>query len=180
MDPRSFPLLPRRGNRLVATFFCALLGAGIAGAIVPDRLHAQDRVDRFRVGVTVAGTSLVALAVEHQWGDRALEVTVGTLSFRDISLSVVGKQYFSGGTLRPFVGAGLWSMVAFQEQGTGAALIFRAPLGAAWEMTGNHFLGGEINLNRALSVRRTDPQDERPPNTRIVPIPGLFYRYALD
>lgn len=151
-----------------------------AGALLPSQLAGQDDPTRFRAGLTFAGTSFVALTLEHQWGDRAAEVTVGTLSFNDVSLSVVGKYYFSGGSLRPFAGAGLWTVVAFSEERTGAALIFRAPVGTAWEFSEDHFLGAELNINRALAIRRTDPEDLTPPRASFVPIPGLFYRYAFD
>lgn len=153
--------------------------ARAAATATSDVVEAGDPGD-FRIGITFAGTSLVGLTLEHQWGDRSAELTVGTISFRDISISLVGKQYLSGGSLRPFVGLGLWTMVAFQETGRGAALILRAPVGAAWQMSEGHFLGGEMNLNRALAINRVDPEDDKPPNTGIVPIPGLFYRYRID
>jgi hypothetical protein len=34
-------------------------------------------------------------------------------------------------------------------------------------------------VNRALAVRRTDPDDDLPPNGRIVPLPEVYYRFTL-
>lgn len=189
---QSASVLPAAGNRLLrstvrglAAVLLAFPGADAASQTLPPggedgTASASTEPGSFRVGVTFAGTSLAGLVLEHQWGDRSAELTVGTVSFRDVSLSLVGKQYFSGGSLRPFAGVGLWTMVSFHEERNGVALIFRAPVGADWRISGGHVLGSEMNLNRALIVRRVDPADDRPPNSRIVPIPAIFYRYRLD
>jgi len=41
---------------------------------------------------------------------------------------------------------------------------------------GHHAFGVGVNLNRALLVRRTNPEDELPLNGRLVPLPGAYYR----
>ena len=34
-----------------------------------------------------------------------------------------------------------------------------------------------FNVNRALAVRRTDPADDLPLNGRLIPLPGVYYRW---
>jgi len=41
----------------------------------------------------------------------------------------------------------------------------------------DHNLGAAMNINRALWVRRTDPDDDTPLNRRVVPLPGVYYRW---
>lgn len=136
--------------------------------------------EKVRVGVTVGGTSFVGLTLEYQWGTRALELTAGTFSLKDLSVTAVGKQYVGGGSVRGFVGAGLWGVVAFGEERPGFALVARAPLGVDWQTVSRHAVGLEVALNRALAVRRTDPEDDTPPRKRVVPLPGLYYRYTTE
>ena len=117
--------------------------------------------------------------IRDDWG--SFEYTVGTWSFRDLSLSVVHKQYYSGGDIRGIVGAGLWTVFAFPPEGhTGIALLARFPVGVQWTASGEHFLSLEVGLNRALAIRRTDPTDSLPPNRRLVPLPGASYRWLAN
>lgn len=135
--------------------------------------------DGVRVGVSLGGTSLVAVVVEVIDGGRALDLSVGTWSFRDLSVSLVGKGYLGSSALRPVVGAGLWTLVAWPrdaERG-GAALVARFPVGFDWRASGAHYVDGELSLGRALWVRRSDPTDQTPLNRRLVPLPGISYRW---
>lgn len=140
---------------------------------------APDDPPVYRYGVTLGGTSLVSLVFEYESSNRAVEFALGTFSGRDLSLAVTGKQYLGGGDLRAFAGAGLWGVAAFPaDQRTGFALIARAPIGVDWHARARHATGFELNLNRALAMRRPDPLDERPPRTRIIPLPAFYYRFA--
>ena len=132
----------------------------------------------YRYGLTLGGTAFISLVFEYESGNRAVEFALGTFSGRDLSLAVTGKQYL-GGDLRAFAGAGLWGVAAFPaDQRAGFALIARAPIGVDWHAFERHAAGFELNLNRALAMRRPDPLDERPPRTRIVPLPAFYYRFA--
>ena len=157
-----------------------ILGLGSA-----DSLHALSPVQPaddppvYRYGLTLGGTALVSLVFEYESNNRAVEFALGTFSGRDLSLAVTGKQYLGGGDLRAFAGAGLWGVAAFPaDQRAGFALIARAPIGVDWHALERHAAGFELNLNRALAMRRPDPLDERPPRTRIVPLPAFYYRFA--
>lgn len=139
--------------------------------------------DRYRFGLAFGGTSSVGLTFEYQFENVALEATVGTLGFRDVSLSLVAKHYAGGGELHPYVGGGLWSVAAFppeEEKRTGWILVFRAPVGLDWAVADAHSFGLEANINRALAVRRTDPEDTRGPQSRLVPLPAFYYRWASE
>ncbi len=141
----------------------------------PDPLEGRGR---FRVGLTLGGTTLAGLTFEARRGGWAAELTLGTVTFRDLSLALTGKRYFSGRTFQPYAGVGLWGLGARSEEGSGAALIARFPAGLDWKFVRQHSIGGELSLNRALWVDRVDPEDQEPPRTRLIPIPSLYYRYG--
>lgn len=134
--------------------------------------------DGFRFGIMLGGISLVNLTMEYTWGDRSVDVTVGTWAFQDVSVSVVGKQYLGPGGSRPYFGLGLWGVAAFAPEGTGSVLVLRAPIGVDWRILQGHNLGAAMNINRALWVRRTDPDDDTPLNERVVPLPGVYYKWT--
>lgn len=144
-----------------------------------DGVSSRPPTGEFRVGLSFGGTGFVGLVTEFQRGQYSAELTLGTLSFREISVSLVGKRYFSGDRLRPAAGIGLWSLTAWTEDGSGSILILRAPLSVDWNMAGGHATGVEVALNRALAVNRLDPEDDTPPSSRIVPIPGAYYRFGF-
>lgn len=111
---------------------------------------------------------------------HAVELALGTWAFRDVSLSAVYKEYFFGSRVRPFIGGGFWLVAAFPpDQRTGLAFMLRAPAGVEWSFLDEHSVGAALNLNRALAVRRTDPDDDLPLNGRFVPLPELYYRLTL-
>lgn len=152
--------------------------AALSPLVVPAAGGAQE--DGLRFGVTVGGTGFLGLTFEVLEGQRSIELTVGTWSFDDVSLSVVGRQYFGASALRPVVGLGLWTVVSWpKEPGerTGVSVVARAPVGADWRVVPGQFLSLDVNVNRALWVRHKDPQDDRPPNARLIPLPGLAWRW---
>jgi hypothetical protein len=145
----------------------------------PKDLHAQeDDPERVRFGVTLGGTGFLGLTAEYQWGRQSVEVTLGTFSLRDLSLALSAKQYVGGGRVKAFAGLGLWGIADFGQERTGLALVLRGPVGGDWRVADEHYGGIEIGLNRALAVHRTDPEDRSPPASRIVPLPGIYYRFG--
>jgi hypothetical protein len=147
-----------------------------AQALDLDRTGPED----LRLGISFGGISFVGFIVEYRWGDQSVELNVGTWSFRDLSVSVVGKQYYGPGDFRPFSGIGLWAVVnphhGLGEQ-SGVALVARAPIGVDWNLDAAHYLGASLSLNRALWIRRKDPRDDTPPSDRLIPLPGFYYRW---
>lgn len=134
---------------------------------------------RVRVGVTFGGIATVGLSVEYVDEYRSLDLTVGTWSFRDLSAAIVVRQYFGAGELLPFVGGGLWLVAAHPAgERTGFAAVLHAPVGLDWQALDDHYLGLQMNVNRALWVRRTDPEDDMPLNKRLVPLPAVYYRWG--
>jgi hypothetical protein len=168
-------------------FLLRTTGVVLALALaLPPALNGQDgntelggpREDRLRIGVTLGGTGFLGLVTEYQRGDWSGEITLGTLSFREISVVLTGKHYLSTGNLRPVVGLGVWSLTAWTDDGSGSAFLLRVPIAADWRFSGGHAFGVEVGLNRALAVRRLDPEDETPPSRSIVPFPGFYYRHG--
>lgn len=153
------------------------LGSPLGGYL--DGLLQEDAgPEDLRVGLSFGGISFAGLIFEYRWGDRSVEINVGTWSLRDLSVSVVGKQYFGPGDFRPFAGMGLWAVVApYNRPGerSGLALLARAPVGVDWNVVSDHHLGAHLSLNRALFIRRKDPLDTTPPAARFVPLPGFYY-----
>jgi len=148
-------------------------------ASIPGSALAQSGSDsnQIRIGLTVGGIGLFGVAVEFRSGDNSIDVNVATFTFHDASLSVVGKRYFGAGDARPFVGAGLWGVLGRQEASSGKVLLLRVPVGLDWRVTGDHFLGGAISINKALAVKRSDPDDDTPIGGRPIPLPGFYYRW---
>ncbi len=142
-------------------------------------LPARAQDEGLRVGFYLGGTSTVGVLFDYFDSTGSTELTIGTFSFRDLSVSVVRRQRFGSGSVKPTIGIGLWAISAFprEEEQTGMALVLRAPIGLDANVIGDHFLTLDLNLNRALYVRRTDPEDDTPPAARIIPLPGLSYRW---
>ena len=181
LDPTRIDGLerPSRQNALTRTAATLLLFlAMITGPLVAQ---GPDDGDGIRFGVSFGGISTVALSVEFFRGARSLDISVGTWSFQDLSLSTTVRQYFGASALKPVVGAGLWLAAARptdEGERTGLALVLRAPLGVDWAMAEDHSTGLIMNVNRGLWVKRSDPEDDLPMNRRLVPLPELYYRFT--
>jgi hypothetical protein len=148
---------------------------------LPAGAQGSGAGDGVRIGVSFGGISTVGLSVELFEDTHAVEVTLGTWSFRDLSVSAVYKEYFGASRARPFVGAGLWAVAAWPAdpgERTGLALVLRAPVGVDWSFVDDHALGLALNVNRGLAVRRSDPLDDLPMNQRFVPLPEVYYRFT--
>lgn len=165
--------------RPIRSALLPLLAASVVVSLAstPRAVHAQTDPD-FRFGLSVGGVSTIGLVFETMYDWGSFELMVGTWSFRDLSMSLVHKQYIGGGRFNGVAGLGLWMVLAFPEdENFGAAIMARAPIGVQWGVTADHFLNLEIGLNRALAVKRTDPEDETPVNRRLIPLPGAAYRW---
>lgn len=132
------------------------------------------------MGISVGGISTVGVVVEYVDGHGSTELTVGTWSFRDLSVSLVRRHYLGVADARPTVGLGLWGVLAFPpEERASTVLVLRAPIGVDWRFGGGngHSLVFDINVNQGLWIRRSDPEDDTPMNRRLIPLPGLSYRW---
>jgi hypothetical protein len=154
-----------------------LVALGLLALAVPGaRAEAQD--DGYRMGLTVGGTSTIAVVLERIDGRRGLELSVGTWSFRNLSVSAVAKAYLGPSAFRPVLGAGVWALAgltAAEGERKGAALLARFPIGFDWRVASGNYLGLDVSVSRALWIRRAD-FSELAPSPRLVPIPGLSYR----
>lgn len=167
--------LCRTASSRLLVALCVQLAVLAASA----RRSAAQEDAHLRIGLSLGGTALVSLVLERLDEHVGVEVSLGTWSFKDLSASAVVRGYLGASALRPVMGAGLWGIVAAPEDAArwGTALVARFPIGFDWRMTPGHFVDLDFNLNRALLVRRRDIE-ERPSNTRLIPIPGLSYRWA--
>jgi len=155
-----------------------IAGSGALFSAAPAQGQGTDAGDGWRIGVTMGGISTFGLVFEAYRDGRSVDVTLGTFGFRDLGLAVSGKQYFGGRAARPFAGLGFWAILAPGEDRPGLGLIARVPVGLDWNVTGPHAIGAEIGINRAIAVRRPDPEDDRPIHGRLVPLPGVYYRWT--
>ncbi len=171
----SFPSIGRRNHVKSAVTAIVFLLA----ATTPGLGQGPDVGDGVRIGVSFGGISTIALNVELFRDSRSLDLSVGTWSFRDLSVSAVAKQYFGASSAKPVVGAGLWVASSWAgDERPGVAVVLRAPVGVDWAVDGSrHSLGAFLNVNRGLWVRRSDREDDLPMNRRLVPLPELYYRF---
>ena len=179
VDHLPRPRRPRWRIRRLLLFPAALALLGLTPSPTRAQSSPGDDGMEFRIGVTAGGIGLVGLTFEFRWGDRSLDANLATFGFKDVSLAVTGKQYFGGGDLQPFLGIGLWGVTAFPEdptQRTGKTLLLRIPVGADWNLAGDHSLGASLALNEGLWIQRADPLDDTPIGHRPIPLPGFYYR----
>ena len=172
-----------RSSSRVLPFFRRAIGAIACVALLalPSSAAAQAPGlggDGWRVGMTLGGISTFGISFEVFRDSRSVDVTLGTFGFRDLGVYVGGRQYFFERAARPFVGLGLWGIVSWTAPRNGYALVARAPLGVDWNFTHGHAVGAEIGVSRALAIRRPEPDDDRELNKRLVPLPGIYYRWA--
>ena len=152
-------------------------------ATAPAAAQGSGTGDGIRFGVSIGGISTAGLVVELFRDTHAVELGVGTWSFRDLSVSVVYKEYFGASSVRPYVGGGLWAVAARaidSTERTGLAVVLRAPVGVDWAFADDHAAGLALNVNLGLAVRRSDPGDDLPMNRRFIPLPELYYRFKQD
>ncbi|MDT8341233.1 MAG: hypothetical protein RQ751_06945 [Longimicrobiales bacterium] len=154
-----------------------LIGAALAAALHAGPSAAQSG-PAYRFGLSIGGVSTLGVVLERVYDWGSFELMLGTWSFRDLSISAVHKQYPFGGQFEGIVGLGLWTVIAFPpDENVGLALVARAPIGIQWRVADEQFANLEVGINRALAVRRTDPEDDTPLNRRLVPLPGVAYRW---
>lgn len=169
-------------DRLIASVLaaCLLLPAVPSPPLTAQATGGASSETQIRVGILLGGTSLLGVMSEYRRGDWSGELIVGTFGpFRSVvSAALTAKRYFSGGNLRPVVGGGLWGVAVWGDEGIGSLLTLRVPVALDWNFRGDHALGLEVGLNRAVAVNRVDPTDDAPPGSRIVPFPGAYYRYG--
>jgi len=175
--------MPSNRSLFSLLLFGALLGA--SGILSP--LAGQDPIpategdrSRVRLGINLGGTGLVGISFELLRGNQGYEAVLGTLSFRDISLSIAAKHYLASGKLRPAAGIGFWGMAARTEEGSGSVLLLRLPVAVEWRVTDSDALALEVGFNRGLLVNRLDPDDDTPVRKNIIPFPGAYYRRSFD
>jgi hypothetical protein len=164
-----------------------LFGALLGASGIQSPLSAQDptpgrEVDssRIRLGINLGGTGLVGVSFEYLRGQQGFEAVLGTMSFRDISLSIAAKHYLTSGKLRPAAGIGFWGIAAWTEEGSGSVFLLRVPVAVEWRVTDADALGLEVGFNRGLVVNRLDPVDDTPVRKNIIPFPGAYYRRSFD
>ena len=151
------------------TLYLALAMAVLAGSA---RASAQ-----YRFGLSLGGAGFAAIVAEYRWSHQGLEIQAGTWRVRDLSLAVTGKQYVGSYAVEPYGGLGLWGVVAGSETGTGFGIIARFPIGLDWNIASGHAVGAALHFNRALVVKRPDPEDRRPPRGAFIPLPEISYRW---
>lgn len=153
--------------RIIGAVSCMTAFAGTDGATA-----------QYRFGVSLGGAGSAALVAEYRWSHQGIELQAGTWRFRDLNLSLTAKQYVGTYDVEPYVGLGFWGIVAGSETGTGMGLIARFPVGFSWDFASAHTAGAALHFNRALVVKRPDPEDRRPPRGAFIPLPEISYRWS--
>lgn len=133
--------------------------------------------DRIRFGISLGGTHRYGISVEYLRGRNSVELSLGTFRWQVLTLAVTGRRYLGESELDPYVGAGLWTMLAFPGEDFGYLALARAAPGLDWNVDGRHHAGLEASLSYALAVKRPDPDDRDPLRRRFLPLPALYYKF---
>lgn len=153
----------------------ALLAAATLALPLPARAQVPETA---RFGISAGGISTIGVLVEYVDAHGSTELNVGTWSFRDLSVSLVRRHYLGAARVRPSVGLGLWGVVGFPSgERPSASLVIRAPVGMDADTGNGHAFTFDININRGLWIRRSDPDDDTPMSSRLIPLPGASYRW---
>ena len=163
-------LEPRRLRRTVA-----FLAAALCAAAGPA---AAQEADFLRLGFSYGSLSRFGISLEYVWDQTGAEVIVGTRHFQDISVSAVAKQYLGEGPVKGYLGLGLSNVTEWAHGGVATGLLLRAPIGVEFRTFDANWVGLDISVHRALAVKRADPEDQRPPRTFLVPLPGAYWKYG--
>ncbi|MDH5758526.1 MAG: hypothetical protein OEZ65_02970 [Gemmatimonadota bacterium] len=185
MRHRSPPRLPAardlRARRRRALVPALVVGMTILSAGTAVQAQTATTESGVRFGVTFGGISTWGVNVEFFEGQYGLDVNLGTWTFRDLGIAVSGRRYLGDHVIRPYAGSGLWFALGApvdESERVGMALVLQFPVGVEWDITDTHALGLNVNVNRGLLVRRSDPEDDLPMAGGIVPFPGFYYRYT--
>lgn len=131
-----------------------------------------------RFGVSFGGTQFVGFSIEKFYGDNSLRLNLGVFEIEEICISLSVNRYLTTSDLRPFVGIGLWDVVAITPKGLGSLTLLNIPVGLDWNANGKHFLGAELDLNFSLFC--IDPEKgSKKLNRRFIPFPGIYYKYKF-
>ncbi|MBI4540969.1 MAG: hypothetical protein HY704_15815 [Gemmatimonadetes bacterium] len=151
--------------------------ARAARAAPASPADSPEEPGRLRVGISLGGTHRLGLAVEVLDGSNAVEFSLGTFRFDVITLSVTARRYSGSGPTRPYVGAGLWTILAFPGDDFGYLALARLAPGIDWKLGSEHYAGLEASLSYALAVKRPDPQDKSPLRRHFLPLPAAYYKF---
>jgi len=147
----------------------------IVSSAVPALLYAADTYSR--IGISLGGTHLVGLNLEYYFYENSIGLNFGSWEFQDLCVSLQLKRYFSSSPVQPYIGIGIWEVMAFSDTGIGYLTLLNFPAGVDWKFSENNYLGLEADLNYALYVTATggSPSISRP----FVFLPGVYYRYQF-
>lgn len=140
---------------------------------------------RLCIRVSLGGTHLIGLGIEYRFGKNSIGASVGSsLIFegplQDLSLSLHAKRYLREGDLSPYVGIGIWDLIAFPGDGFGQLVFLNALLGTDWNFATRHSLGVEFDLNYAIYVGWTGDEEHPSLNRRFLILPAAYYNYQLS
>jgi hypothetical protein len=72
--------------------------------------HAK--TNGFRIGIQFGGTQFLGINIEKFYGDNSVRLNLGFFEVQEICISCSFNHYFLSSDVRPFVGIGLWDVLA--------------------------------------------------------------------
>lgn len=156
-----------RGKILILAILLAL--------IVTSKWRAGSNDIRF--GISLGGTQFVAFSIEKFYGDNSLRLNLGVFEIHEICISGSFNHYFLASQPRPFVGIGLWDVLAITPHGIGSLTLLTLPIGLDWNVKNRHFLGAELDINYGFFC--IDPEGQKEVEKIFLPFPGIYYKYQF-
>jgi hypothetical protein len=137
--------------------------------------HAK--TNGFRIGIQFGGTQFLGINIEKFYGDNSVRLNLGFFEVQEICISCSFNHYFLSSDVRPFVGIGLWDVLAITPGGIGSLTLLNVPIGVDWNVKNRHFLGAELDINYGIFC--IDPEGQKEIENIFLPFPGIYYKYRL-
>jgi hypothetical protein len=131
----------------------------------------------YKIGISFGGSQFVALSVEKFFSDNSFRLNLGFFEIHEICLSGSFNHYFLSSKVRPFVGIGIWDVLAITPRGIGSLTLLNIPIGVDWNVKNRHFLGTEVDVNYGFFC--IDPEGRKEAEKIFLPFPGIYYKYKL-
>ena len=118
-----------------------------------NQCFARDDITGF--GVALGGSSLVSLVAERRIGDDSLRMNIGFFEFKEVIFTVSVLHYAGDGGIRPYLGAGVATVIIFPERKFGALHFLNVPAGIDWSPSGKKLsIGAEGDYNYFMAGRQ--------------------------
>jgi hypothetical protein len=131
------------------------------------------------IGIALGGSSLVSFVAERRFGDDSLRLNVGFFEFKEIIFTAAVLHYAGNGMIRPYLGAGVATVMIFPERKFGALHFLNIPAGVVWSPANKKFsIGAEGDINYFMAGRQPGGgKVSFKKDGRLLIVPGINCKY---